>query len=85
MTNAAVTVASASLAGGQSCSLPGRWAVLLPTRQPIHKSALLPRRTPAPPHPCSMGMSGDFEQAVEMGSTNVRVGSTIFGARDYSK
>ncbi|GBG90890.1 hypothetical protein CBR_g51397 [Chara braunii] len=33
----------------------------------------------------SMGMSGDFEQAVEMGSTNVRIGSTIFGARDYSK
>ncbi|KAL4441034.1 hypothetical protein ABPG77_010465 [Micractinium sp. CCAP 211/92] len=32
----------------------------------------------------SMGMSGDFEQAVEMGSTNVRVGSTIFGARVYA-
>jgi len=31
----------------------------------------------------SMGMSGDFESAIEMGSTNVRVGSTIFGARDY--
>lgn len=31
----------------------------------------------------SMGMSGDFEQAIEMGSTNVRVGSTIFGARSY--
>jgi PLP dependent protein len=31
----------------------------------------------------SMGMSGDYEQAVEMGSTNVRVGSTIFGARNY--
>eukprot|EP01012_Entosiphon_sulcatum_P038064 TRINITY_DN4913_c0_g1_i1.p1 TRINITY_DN4913_c0_g1~~TRINITY_DN4913_c0_g1_i1.p1 ORF type:complete len:263 (+),score=48.73 TRINITY_DN4913_c0_g1_i1:121-909(+) len=29
----------------------------------------------------SMGMSADFEQAIEMGSTNVRVGSTIFGAR----
>ena len=28
-----------------------------------------------------MGMSGDFEAAIEMGSTNVRVGSTIFGAR----
>lgn len=28
----------------------------------------------------SMGMSGDFESAIEMGSTNVRVGSTIFGA-----
>ncbi|GAX86632.1 hypothetical protein CEUSTIGMA_g14040.t1 [Chlamydomonas eustigma] len=31
----------------------------------------------------SMGMSGDFEQAIEMGSTNIRVGSTIFGARNY--
>jgi pyridoxal phosphate enzyme (YggS family) len=31
----------------------------------------------------SMGMSGDFEQAIEMGSSNVRVGSTIFGARQY--
>lgn len=32
----------------------------------------------------SMGMSGDFEVAIEKGATNVRVGSTIFGARDYS-
>ena len=31
----------------------------------------------------SMGMSGDFEIAVEMGATSVRVGSAIFGARDY--
>jgi pyridoxal phosphate enzyme (YggS family) len=29
----------------------------------------------------SMGMSNDFEKAIEMGSTNVRVGSDIFGAR----
>jgi pyridoxal phosphate enzyme (YggS family) len=29
----------------------------------------------------SMGMSDDFEHAIEMGSTNVRVGSSIFGAR----
>lgn len=29
----------------------------------------------------SMGMSGDFESAIAMGSTNVRCGSTIFGAR----
>lgn len=29
----------------------------------------------------SMGMSGDFEAAVAMGATNVRVGSSIFGAR----
>ncbi|KAA8526998.1 hypothetical protein F0562_008773 [Nyssa sinensis] len=33
----------------------------------------------------SMGMSGDFEQAIEMGSTNVRIGSTIFGPREYPK
>ncbi|CAM9745494.1 unnamed protein product [Scytosiphon promiscuus] len=31
----------------------------------------------------SMGMSGDFEEAIRKGSTNVRVGSTIFGARNY--
>ena len=31
----------------------------------------------------SMGMSGDYEAAIRMGSTNVRVGSTIFGARNY--
>ncbi|XP_078358533.1 pyridoxal phosphate homeostasis protein-like isoform X2 [Oculina patagonica] len=29
----------------------------------------------------SMGMSNDFDKAILMGSTNVRVGSTIFGAR----
>lgn len=30
----------------------------------------------------SMGMSHDYEEAVRIGSTNVRVGSSIFGARD---
>jgi len=32
----------------------------------------------------SMGMSNDFEEAIKMGSTNVRVGSSIFGARQYA-
>ena len=32
----------------------------------------------------SMGMSDDFEQAIQAGSTNVRVGSTIFGHRNYA-
>ena len=32
----------------------------------------------------SMGMSGDMELAVAAGSTNVRVGSAIFGARVYA-
>jgi len=31
----------------------------------------------------SMGMSGDFERAIALGATHVRVGSAIFGARDY--
>ena len=31
----------------------------------------------------SMGMSGDFEQAIALGATHVRVGSAIFGAREY--
>ncbi len=31
----------------------------------------------------SMGMSGDFEAAIGCGATHVRVGSAIFGARDY--
>ena len=31
----------------------------------------------------SMGMSGDYEVAVEEGATIVRVGTSIFGERDY--
>lgn len=33
----------------------------------------------------SMGMSNDFEVAVEEGSNLIRVGTSIFGTRDYSK
>lgn len=29
----------------------------------------------------SMGMSNDYQEAIQQGSTNVRVGSNIFGAR----
>jgi uncharacterized pyridoxal phosphate-containing UPF0001 family protein len=29
----------------------------------------------------SMGMSNDFEVAIEMGATHVRVGSALFGSR----
>jgi len=32
----------------------------------------------------SMGMSADYVQAIEHGSDYVRIGSKIFGARDYS-
>ena len=33
----------------------------------------------------SMGMSGDFPDAIKSGSTMIRVGTAIFGARDYAK
>lgn len=32
----------------------------------------------------SMGMSDDFEKAIALGATHIRVGSAIFGARDYA-
>ena len=34
-------------------------------------------------HIISMGMSGDYPLAIECGSTMIRVGSHIFGARNY--
>lgn len=32
-------------------------------------------------HGLSMGMSGDYETAVQLGATHIRVGSALFGAR----
>ena len=33
----------------------------------------------------SMGMSGDYTEAVACGANMVRVGTAIFGPRDYSR
>jgi hypothetical protein len=33
----------------------------------------------------SMGMTSDYEIAIEEGATMLRIGSAIFGQRDYSK
>ena len=33
----------------------------------------------------SMGMSGDFADAIRAGSNMVRLGTAIFGARNYNK
>lgn len=33
----------------------------------------------------SMGMSGDYQEAISCGSTMVRIGSSIFGERNYTK
>jgi pyridoxal phosphate enzyme (YggS family) len=35
-------------------------------------------------HELSMGMSGDYSIAIEEGSTMVRIGSSIFGPRNYT-
>ncbi|XP_002965019.2 pyridoxal phosphate homeostasis protein [Selaginella moellendorffii] len=60
-------------------STPENFKALLNCREDVCKALEIPQSS------CelSMGMSGDFEQAIEMGSTNVRIGSTIFGAREY--
>jgi len=36
------------------------------------------------PETLSMGMSGDYKVAIEEGSTMVRIGSLLFGARQYN-
>jgi hypothetical protein len=40
-------------------------------------------RQTVPMHVLSMGMSGDYAAAVRNGSTLVRIGSALFGARYY--
>lgn len=34
-------------------------------------------------HKLSMGMSGDFETGIRFGATHIRVGTALFGERDY--
>jgi uncharacterized pyridoxal phosphate-containing UPF0001 family protein len=45
------------------------------------RDALAARAGAALPH-LSMGMSGDFEVAIEEGATLVRIGTAIFGERE---
>jgi pyridoxal phosphate enzyme (YggS family) len=48
----------------------------------VHAQGALASRFPQVPWRClSMGMSGDFEIAVEEGSTLLRIGTAIFGGR----
>ena len=48
------------------------------------RSEFLEKHKEIPSLELSMGMSGDWETATKMGSTNIRVGTTIFGARVYN-
>lgn len=41
-------------------------------------------QTGLPLETLSMGMSGDFELAIAEGATEIRIGSALFGKRDYS-
>lgn len=55
-----------------------RWFVLLrELRDELEKISGRPLRE------LSMGMSGDFEVAIEEGATHVRIGSSIFGRRSH--
>lgn len=49
-----------------------------------HLTETLRERGPLPLPELSMGMSHDYTVAIEEGATIVRVGSAIFGRRDYS-
>lgn len=60
-------------------SRPENFTCLAATRDAVAAALAIPPSTLE----LSMGMSGDFEAAAEMGSTSVRVGSSIFGAREY--
>lgn len=57
-----------------SCALHSRAKVLF---DQVNKAGLLPE----PMDTLSMGMTADLEAAIESGSTMVRVGTAIFGAR----
>ena len=67
-------------------------APFTPDQKLIHKSFITLRtlalkiKAQFPQFPLnelSMGMSGDFEAAIEEGSTMVRIGTAIFGQRNY--
>lgn len=70
-------------AEGDGIEIAGLMAIPPVDREPAPYFALLAKL--AKDHGLaglSMGMSGDFETAVQLGATHVRVGSALFGARD---
>jgi len=76
--------ADAFIAECQAMNLPVRGLMCIPPvdEEPSLHFALLAKivnRTGL--QGLSMGMSGDFEQAIALGATHVRVGSAIFGQR----
>lgn len=75
------------IAACRSMDLPVKGLMVIPPadEEPALHFALLSKIATRNGLPeLSMGMSADFESAVRMGATCVRVGSGVFGARDYS-
>ncbi|MDN5586530.1 MAG: YggS family pyridoxal phosphate-dependent enzyme [Brevibacterium aurantiacum] len=76
------------LRGLMTIGLPGRtpeeirpsYSDLRELREKLIASGVMPAEATE----LSMGMSNDFELAIAEGATMVRVGSSVFGARDYS-
>jgi pyridoxal phosphate enzyme (YggS family) len=69
------------------CELRGLMTIPAPTEDPrpafrlLRELATEGRAKGLPTHELSMGMSDDFEVAIEEGATQVRVGSALFGER----
>ncbi len=81
----AVDEADDLVAGCRALGLPLKGLMCLPPvdEPPSLHFALLKKIADRNDLLClSMGMSGDFEEAIALGATHVRVGSAIFGARD---
>ncbi|NEN74851.1 YggS family pyridoxal phosphate-dependent enzyme [Pelistega sp. NLN82] len=53
-------------------------------RQTSELAEKMRQKTGLPLPVLSMGMSGDYALAIKEGATEVRIGSAIFGARDYT-
>ncbi|RNF05597.1 putative alanine racemase [Trypanosoma rangeli] len=62
-------------------SRPENFECLLSTREAVAAALSVPADSLA----LSMGMTGDFENAIKMRSTVVRVGTALFGQRYYPK
>jgi pyridoxal phosphate enzyme (YggS family) len=81
-----VDKADALIAECRALGLPLKGLMCIP---PVHETpslhfALLAKVAARNDLPgLSMGMSSDFEEAIAQGATHVRVGSAIFGERDY--
>jgi pyridoxal phosphate enzyme (YggS family) len=71
-----------ALARAQGLTVEGLMAIPPAEEEPILHFALLARIAERNGLPVlSMGMSGDFEAAIRMGATHIRIGSALFGER----